>query len=141
MPEMFSTKMLEEIPVAYCAVLGPPSIVAASAFRSLERIVPLKGNRFYGLFYPERGEYQACVALRDGSEARPGLQAGVIPGGWYACATLIGPYLQIIQRVAPTFDEMGKAYERDPARPSVEFYSRHTEIVVMMPVLRRTAIA
>jgi hypothetical protein len=37
-------------------------------------------------------------------------------------------------RLAPTFAQLRRVAERDPTRPSIEYYRRHDRIDVLMPV-------
>ncbi len=135
---MFQVKTIEDIPVAYVVKQGHPSLVAGRAFWELEQKVPLRGNKFYGVFDERKNEYRACAALNDSNQGvTKGLERGVIPGGSYACATLVGSYHDIVRQIAPTFEVLAEKYRRDPARLPVEFYKRHTEVVVMLPITAR----
>ncbi|MBI2624166.1 GyrI-like domain-containing protein [Candidatus Parcubacteria bacterium] len=132
---MFQIKTIEDIPIAYVAKQGHPAVVAGRAFWELEQRVPLKGNKFYGVFDERTNEYRACVALSEANQdSAQGLNRGVIQGGAYAYTTIVGDYRDIVRQVGPAFDELARSYRRDPARPCVEFYKRHTEVLVMLPV-------
>lgn len=124
------------IRVAYTTSVGDPS--TSDAFARLEQIVPLKGNRFYATFDITTKEYRACVALRpEETAAQYGLPEGVLAGGSYASAKLAGAFADIVRRIAPTFQQMRQQHSRDPARLPIEFYKRHCEIVLYLPVLAR----
>lgn len=132
---MFQVKTIEDIPVAYVAKRGQPAGVAGKAFWELEQRVPLKGNKFYGVFDDSKNEYWACVALNETNQAvTQGMDHGIVRGGAYAYTVIEGNYWDIVRQIGPAFDELARSYQRDPARPYVEFYKRHTEVFVMLPI-------
>ena len=101
---------------------------AAEAFRQLEARLPgLKGRRFYGTFQPPDGPYRACVAIEPGDDPR------AIPGGEYGRAKLDN-WENHIPEIGRTFERMARECERDPSRPSVEFYRSQKELVLLFPV-------
>jgi len=121
------------IRVAYTTSIGDPS--ASDAFQRLEQVVPLKGNRFFATFDSLTQEYRACVALKAGQGgAWYGLPEGVLPGGTYASTKLVGPFADIVARIAPAFAQMRQEHGRDPARLPIEYYKRSSEIVLYLPV-------
>lgn len=129
-------KIIEDIPVAYIAKNGNPKDVAEKAFWELEQKVPLKGNKFYGVFDDKLNEYRACVAINEVNQKDiKGLNQGIIQGGTYAYSTLVGEYFENLRQIAPTLDNLMKNYQKDPTRPCVEFYKRQTEIIVMLPII------
>src|SRR2546429_9969534 len=73
---------LNDIPMMCIVADGGPE-GAREAFNRLESKLPsLPGRKFYGTFHPTTGENLACVACVPGVDpARPGLAAGVVPGG------------------------------------------------------------
>ena len=124
----------ETIRVAYTTSVGDPS--TSDAFARLEQIVPLKGNRFFATFDITTKEYRACMALKAGeTAARYGLPEALLAGGKYARARLVGAFTDSVRLIAPTFEEMRREHSRDPARLPIEYYKRHTEIVLLLPVL------
>jgi DNA gyrase inhibitor GyrI len=130
---MGNVVMLPPRRVAYTTSVGDPS--KSDAFIRLEQVVPLNGNRFYATFDRKTQEYRACVALRDGeSSDRYGLPEFTIDGGPYASATLKGAYEDIVKLIAPTFERLGTEHVVDAKRRSLEFYKRHTEIILYLPV-------
>ena len=121
------------IRVAYTTSIGDPS--ASDAFQRLEQVVPLTGNRFFATFDSLTQEYRACVALKAGQGgAWYGLPEGVLPGGTYASTKLVGPFADIVARIAPAFAQMRQEHGRDPARLPIEYYKRSSEIVLYLPV-------
>jgi len=132
----FQVKTVDEVPVAFVAKVGNPAFVSAKAFWELENKVPLKGNKFYGVYDESKNEYKACVAItQENQEAVKDLAKGTIAGGIYACTTLIGEYNSLLREIAPAFNALIREYNRDTTRPSVEFYKRHTEIIAMLPIV------
>lgn len=132
---MFQVKTIEDIPVACVAKQGHPDACAGKAFWELEQKVPLKGNKFYGVFDEGINEYRACVALSETNRhLAGGLSRGIIRGGDYAYTTLTGSYNDIVRQIAPAFEALQEKYQRDPSRLPVEFYKRHTEVLVMLPI-------
>ena len=133
---MFQVKTIEDIPVAFVAKQGHPAAVAGKAFWELEQKIPLKGNKFYGVYNEGKNEYRACAALNETNKhLTEGLSRGIILGGDYAYTTMAGSYNDIVRQIAPAFEALAEKYERDPARLPVEFYRRHTEVVVMLPIV------
>jgi DNA gyrase inhibitor GyrI len=63
-----------------------------------------------------------------------GLEEGALPGGRYLRARLQGEPPALYERIAPTFDELVRRAQPDEARPSLEFYRRHDEIELLLPV-------
>lgn len=132
---MIQVKTIEDIPIAYVAKQGHPAAVAGKAFWELEQKVPLQGNKFYGVFDEGKNEYRACVALNEAHQSSTqGLDRGIIEGGAYAYTTLTGSYHAIVRQIASTFENLAEKYQRDPSRLPVEFYKRHTEVLVMLPI-------
>lgn len=120
--------------VGYTTSFGDPFL--SDAFQRLEQRVPLKGNRFFATYDVANREYRACVALKEGqTAAQYGLPEGTLAGGRYAAAKLTGPFAEIVRGIAPTLAQMRQHHRRDPLRLPIEYYKRHTEIVLFLPVL------
>ncbi len=112
---------------------GPGGIQAA--WDRLEHGLPsLKGRKFYGAFsYPD-GPYRACVAVRsDDDEAKLGLTRWTIPGGVYLRRRLVD-WQEDPDRIRRTFGEMAKQVRPDDRRPTVEYYRRHDEVLLYLPI-------
>jgi hypothetical protein len=108
---------------------------AAGAFSRLEKIVPLKGRKFYGVFDEQVGKYRACTEMQeDDNPDELGLEVIEVPGGLYAYETLEGKYQDLIKKIGPTFERMNNQYNRDMSRPSIEFYKRFSEFVLYLPI-------
>ena len=123
---------LDALDAMYVREFGRPG---AEAFAELEAVVGLRGRRFYGVFDPRSGRYRACVRRREHDDPSSlGLRTGTIEGGLYASSRLSGDPRATIPLIAPTFAEMGARHDVDRSRPSIEFYRRHDEIVLYLPV-------
>jgi hypothetical protein len=104
------------------------------AWDALEAVVPLRGRHFYGAFDPVANDYRACVEIRDGDELVDGLESGTLPGGRYLRARLSGEPPALYERIGPTFDEMAQETPPDETRPGLEYYRRHDEIELLLPI-------
>jgi hypothetical protein len=104
------------------------------AWEELEARVPLRGRHFYGAFDAAANDYRACVEIREGDELVPGLESGTLPGGRYLRAKLSGQPPAVYGRIGPTFDEMTREREPDASRPGIEYYRRHDEIELLLPI-------
>jgi len=107
---------------------------AKAAFERLEGCFStLRGRRFYGALLPD-GRYRACATRRDGEHpAALGLEGWTLPGGLYA-RTRIRDWAGRIEEIGPAFAAMAAEHEEDPARPSIEFYRRRDELVLLLPI-------
>ena len=119
-----------EVPVLFVRASGGPA-GAPGAFEKLESRLPtLRRRKFFATC---RGaDYRACVKLEEDDDPEAwGLEVGVIPGGVYAKRRLDGGPRDI----APTFDAMAREFPQDTSRPCIEFYRRHDDVVLFLPVV------
>ena len=124
---------LEPIDVLWVLEYDGPT---GDAFTELEAVVGLKGRHFYGVFDVGAGSYWACVQRREGDDPPSlGLSAGTIKGGRYASARLRGDYDALVALIGPTFKAIAAQHSFDSSRPSIEFYRRHNEFVLYLPVV------
>lgn len=124
----------EEIGVMFVRAAHDP-LEFGHAFQRLEELVGTRGRKFYGAFYPREKEYRACVVIKDGDDATAlGLEEGALPGGRYLRARLRGEPPELYRRIAPTFEALVSRTPTDETRPSLEFYRRHDEIELLLPV-------
>ena len=124
----------EEIAVMFIRTPDDP-LEFGPAFQRLEELVGTRGRKFYGAFYPREKEYRACVVTKDGDDASAlGLEEGAIPAGRYLRARLQGEPPALYERIAPTFEALVRQAPPDEARPSLEYYRRHDEVELLLPV-------
>jgi hypothetical protein len=102
---------------------------------SFERLVGLRGRKMYAMVDVGANTYTACTPVRDDEDpARFGLQRGTLPGGVYLRGRLAGEPPQVYERIGPGMKELEAAADLDPDRPLVEFYQRHDEIELWVPI-------
>jgi hypothetical protein len=124
----------DEIEVLFIRTADDPAEFGP-AFQRLEELVGTRGRRFFGAFYPQDKTYRACVRLEDADDAGAlDLETGTLPGGRYLRERLRGEPPELYERIAPTFDELLKHVSADESRPSIEFYRRHDEIDLLLPI-------
>ena len=105
------------------------------AFQRLEELVGTRGRKFFGAFYPREKEYRACVQLQEADDPSAlELETGTLPGGRYLRERIRGEAPALYERIGPTFEELVKHATPDETRPSIEFYRRHDEIDLLLPV-------
>jgi hypothetical protein len=105
------------------------------AFQRLEELVGTRGRKFFGAYYPREKEYRACVQLQEGDDPSSlGLETGTLPRGRYLRERLRGEPPALYERIGPTFEELLKHATSDETRPSIEFYRRHDEIDLLLPI-------
>jgi hypothetical protein len=112
------------------------------AWSELEQAVgSLRGRKFFGAFDPVSGVYRACVALRAGDDPESlELERGALPGGRYVRVRLEGEPPDVYRLIGPTFEQLAAARaDRDPSRPSLEYYRRRDQIDLLLPVAQTQA--
>jgi hypothetical protein len=126
----------EDVPIVYRAVEGTPDAIPAAAHRAwqeLEAAIPPRGRKMYGYWDPSRSEYRACYALEEGDEPEAlGLDRAVLPGGVYRRARLQGE--DVFAEIGPAFDRLAAKGSVDETRPWFEFYRRHDEVDLLVPI-------
>jgi DNA gyrase inhibitor GyrI len=124
----------EDVPVMF--IRTPDEVEAfGQAFQRLERLVGLRGRKYYGAFYPREKEYRACVEVKEGDDAQTlGVESGTLPGGRYLRTRLHGEPPELYSRIGPTFEALAAQNPSDDSRPSIEFYRRLDEIDLLLPV-------
>jgi hypothetical protein len=123
----------EPIEVMFIRTADDPSEFAP-AFQRLEELVGTRGRKFFGAFFPQK-EYRACVQLQEADDPSAlGLETGTLPGGRYLRKRIRGEPPALYERIGPTFEELLKDAMPDETRPSIEFYRRHDEIDLLLPV-------
>jgi len=103
-----------------------------------ERLVGLRGRKMYALVDLDAGSYAACTpVLADDDPAAFGLEVGVLPGGWYLSARIVGDPPGLYERIGPAMRALAAlapADAADPSRPLVEYYRRHNQVELWVPV-------
>jgi hypothetical protein len=123
-----------EIEVLFLRTEDDPAAIGRG-FERFEATIGLRGRKFFGAYYPVTGEYRACVQAREGDDpAALELETGLLPGGRYLRTRLRGEPPQVYERIAPTFEALVQTTRPDESRPSIEFYRRHDEIDLLLPV-------
>jgi len=129
----FSEVEREEIAVQFVRVPDELDEIGR-AWNELEAVVALRGRHFYGAYDPVADDYRACVEVREGDELVPGLDSGTLPGGRYLRARLRGDPPGVYELIGPTLDELARQMKPDESRRSLEWYRRHDEIDLLLPV-------
>ncbi|GAA4523592.1 hypothetical protein GCM10023192_01360 [Amycolatopsis samaneae] len=100
-----------------------------------ERLVGLRGRRMYARIDVGAGTYTVCTPVKPGDKAESlGLRTGVLPGGWYLRGTLVGEPPGLYERIGPGMAELEAATPPDETRPLVEYYRRHDQVELWVPV-------
>ena len=101
-----------------------------------ENLVGLRGRRMYAMVDICTGTYAACTPVKAGDDpARFGLATAELPGGWYLRTRITGDPPGLYQRIGPAMQALAAlAAPADPDRPLVEYYRRHDEIELWVPV-------
>jgi hypothetical protein len=108
------------------------------AWSEIEDMVGMRGRKFYGIFDAVAVEYLVCAEIRSDDPAdRFGLEAGELAGGAYLQLSLKGEPPAVHGEIGPGFKRLHALEERDEQRHDVEFYRRHNEIELWMPVVTR----
>jgi hypothetical protein len=101
-----------------------------------EETVGLRGRKMYAMVDTQAGTYAACTPVRDDDDPdRLGLDTGTLPGGWYLRALIAGDPPALYARIGPAMQALTRlALPADHDRPLVEYYRRHDEIELWVPV-------
>ena len=101
-----------------------------------EGLVGLCGRRIYAMVDTQAGTYAACTPVKDGDDpGHLGLATATLPGGWYLRARIPGDPLGLYERIGPVMQALtALAAPADPGRPLIEYYKRHDEIELWVPV-------
>ena len=129
---------LPTIPIMCSTVVGVEDVSKAVDLVEEKLNHKLTGRRCYGVSTEdEKGlHYRACIAIQEGDDPSSlGLTPSEIPGGKYA-KDRIRPwdYRKDIPRLIEKFEKMAKEHEVDKTRPSIEFYRRHDDLILYLPI-------
>src|SRR5215475_4866766 len=102
---------------------------------SFERLVGLRGRKMYAMVDVGANTYTACTPLHDDDDPeRLGLRLGTLPGGPYLRGRLVGEPPQVYEQIGTGMQELEAAVDVDADRPLVEFYRRHDQIELWVPI-------
>ena len=97
--------------------------------------VGLRGRRMCAAAYVGAGRYMTCTPVRPGDDPESlGLDVGELPGGRFHRGRLRGDPPDLYTLIAPGFDEHESMSSVDQTRPLIEFYKRHDEIELWVPL-------
>jgi hypothetical protein len=133
-PGSASVVLRNEVRVMFLRTRNLPQDIGRGWAR-LEELVGTRGRKFYGALDLPTGEYRVCVEVRAGDDAVAlGLEAGILPGGRYLRARLVGEPPAIYDRIGPAFNQLERVVPPDPTRPEIEFYRKRDEIDLLLPI-------
>jgi hypothetical protein len=96
------------------------------AWPAFEAVVGLRGRKMYARVDTQADTYSVCTPVRDGDDPdQLGLDLGRLVGEPTQTYPLIGTGMTELQHAAPV----------DDSRALVEFYRRHGEIELWVPIL------
>jgi len=79
--------------------------------------------------------YTVCTPIRQGDNPEAlRLQTGTLSGGAYLRGRLVGEPSVIYALIGPGMDELRTMVQFDTARPLVEFYRRHDQVELWVPI-------
>jgi hypothetical protein len=100
-----------------------------------EELVGVRGRQMYAMADVVAATYSPCTPIRPGDDpAALGLAVGELPGGRFLRGRLRGEPPDLYASIGAGVDELLAAGPVDPGRPVVEFYRRHDEIELWVPV-------
>jgi hypothetical protein len=106
-----------------------------AAWPSFERLVGMRGRKMYAYVYERANTYTVCTPIRDDDPVdHYGLQRGTLPGGWYLRGCIVGEPPEVYERIMPGMQELKTSTVVDDARPLVEYYRRHDQIELWVPL-------
>jgi hypothetical protein len=123
-----------EVPVMQQTTVDDLAHIQA-AWPSFEDLVGLRGRKMYALVDTAHDTYTVCTPLKDGDRPdRLGLQVGTLAGGSYLRGRLVGDPPEVYGHIAAGMTELEQTQPRDQTRSLVEFYRRHDQIELWLPI-------
>ncbi|MBV1938595.1 hypothetical protein KUF83_18780 [Streptomyces sp. BV286] len=102
---------------------------------SFEQLVGLRGRKMYAQVDERRNTYTVCTPVKEHDAPDVlGLQSGCLAGGSYLRGRLVGDPPQIYERIAEGVAELQGMMPADDERPLIEFYRRHDQIELWLPI-------
>ncbi len=100
-----------------------------------EELVGLRGRKMYAVVDVPAHTYTVCTSVRDDDDPeRLGLNRGILPGGTFLRGRLVGEPPAVYAHIGAGVQELLAATPTDATRPVVEYYRRHDEIELWVPV-------
>ncbi|MDX6299382.1 MAG: hypothetical protein QOF53_596 [Nocardioidaceae bacterium] len=100
-----------------------------------ENLAGLRGRKMYATADVIGGVYATCTPIRAGDDpAALGLRVDELPGGRFRRGRLRGEPPGVYALIGPGFEELESKIPADRTRPLVEYYKRHDEIELWVPV-------
>lgn len=133
MKNNFSEVNINDIEVLCVTTQGVKG--SGEAFKKLEsKLSTLKRRKFYGVLAgsSNNGTYRACVGIVQNDNI-DGAEKWTIPGGKYARAK-IQDWEKHLDLIAQIFSRMGKGFNVDAKRPSIEFYRSQKVLILLLPI-------
>ena len=79
--------------------------------------------------------YTVCTPVREGDDPDSlGLETGMLRGGAYLRGRLVGDPSVIYRLIGSGMNELQAMVQMDTTRPLVEFYRRHDQVDLWVPI-------
>jgi hypothetical protein len=100
-----------------------------------EHLVGLRGRKMYARADEQLNTYTVCTPIKPGDDPEAlGLHTGTLQGGTYLRGQLIGDPPSVYERIGQGMQELRALVEMDLSRTLVEFYRRHDQIELWVPI-------
>jgi hypothetical protein len=100
-----------------------------------EHLVGLRGRKMYARADLRLSTYTVCTPVREGDNPEfLGLETGTLAGGAYLRGRIVGEPSIIYALVGSGMKELQAMVQMDPTRPLVEFYRRHDQVELWVPI-------
>jgi hypothetical protein len=107
-----------------------------AAWPAFEAVVGLRGRKMYARVDTRADTYSVCTPVRDGDDPdQLGLELATLSGGRYLRGRLLGEPAQTYTLIGTGMTELQRSTPVDDSRALVEFYRRHGEIELWVPIL------
>jgi predicted transcriptional regulator YdeE len=102
---------------------------------AFENLVGVHGRKMYAYVDLERNTYTVCTPVLPMDEPDHfGLTVGTLPGGRYLRGRLTGESSDIYAVIGDAMTELRAMAVVDPTRPLVEYYRRHNQVELWVPI-------